>query len=590
MESAGVPDAPDERGQEVPTSSQRLGSWKEIAAYLNRDVRTVSRWEKSEGLPIHRHQHQKGASVYAYRPEIDRWWKEKRARLASEVDAAVPEASAPAKAARTRTMILGGAAILMLAAVASWMLWRSSRPSITSPPERLMIAVLPLQNLTGEKSQEFISDGFTEELITELSRLQQQRLGVIARTSSMTYKGSTKPVSQIGQELGVQYVLEGSVRHWGDRVLVTAQLIQTRDQTHIWAQNFESEQTDILRLQGEIARAIADQVRITLPGVEKTRLANRPPVDGQVYELCLMGRYEWNKRDEQGLTKAIGYFQKAIARDPNYAPAYAGLAEAYLVSAFYSLGSAREFYDKARIAAEHAIQLDEENFDAHATLGLVKSSYLEAGAAAEFQRALEINPSYATAHHWYAFELWRTNRHEDALAEMGRARQLDPISPIIATDTAVFLISAGQIDEAVRLLQRTIELAPDFSEAHRTLAVAYAQQKNFSAAMVEAHKAVLQNPNNAGVRATLGYVEAMRGQREQALKILRELPQSSGPHFFEAWIFAGLGDNDNALECLRKEYEERSPMMVAIAVEPIFQSLRGDRRFHDLLEEIRKGT
>jgi len=221
---------------------------------------------------------------------------------------------------------------------------------------------------------------------------------------------------------------------------------------------------------------------------------------------------------------------------------------------------------------------------------MVRSSYLESGAAAEFQRALQINPSYATGHHWYAFDLWRTGRHKDALAELDRARQLDPISPIISTDTGVFLISDGQTDEAIRLLQRTIELAPDFSEAYRSLAVAYVQQKNFSPAMVAAQKAVALNPHNTGVRATLGYVEAIRDRREQALKILHELQQSQARPFFEAWIFAGLGENEKALACLRKEYEDRSPMMVAIAVEPIFHALRGETRFQDLLEQIRRGT
>lgn len=578
-------------------ADDRLHSWKEIAVYLKRDVRTVRRWEKNQGLPVHRHRHQKAASVYAYRSELEVWWAAQRSNVvetqSADVESDVTDASAEGPQPPTSIpravwwwvpVVL--AAIVIVAAAGYILVRRTGTPT----GHRAMIAVLPFQNLTGDPGQEFISDGFTEEMITELGELPSTQLGVIARTSSMAYKNSAKTVDQIGRELGVEYVLEGSVRHWGGRVLVTAQLIQTRDQTHIWAQDFENEQTDILRLQGEIARAIADQVRIRLSGVEKARLVNARPVDAQVHELCLLGRYEWNKRDEQALTKAIGYFQKAIARDSNYAPAYAGLAEAYLVSTFYGHGSAREFYDKARGAAEHAIQLDEDSFQAHATLGMVKSSYLQVGAVAEFQRALQINPSYATAHHWYAFDLWRTGRHEDALAELGRARQLDPVSPIINTDTGVFLISGGQTEEAVRLLQRTIEFAPDFSEAHRTLALAYVQQKNFSAAIVEAQKAVGLNPNNAGVRATLGYVEAVRGRPERALKMLHELQQSNARPFFQAWIFTGLGDNDKALECLWKEYEERSPMMVAIAIDPIFQTLRSEGRFQDLLGQIRRGA
>lgn len=595
---------PSAREEEQPqaahsagTAQDRLHSWKEIAVYLNRDVRTVRRWEKNQGLPVHRHIHQKLASVYAYRSELEAWWAEQRSVVAdsqspvadpNQAGAAEgrPQAAVSASPGVWRRAAIVAVGIVLSAAIAYTVL----RQTKTRPEHRTAIAVLPFKNLTGDPGQEFISDGFTEEMITELGQLPSTELGVIARTSSMAYKDSTKTVEQIGRDLGVEYVLEGSVRHWGGRVLVTAQLIQTRDQMHIWAHDFESEQTDILRLQGEIARAIADRVRITLPGPEKARITNARPVDAQVYELCLLGRYEWNKRDEQSLTKAIGYFQKAIARDPRYAPAYAQLAQAYLVSAFYGLGSAREFYDKARSTAEHAIQLDEENFEAHTTLGMVHSSYLQAGAAAEFQRALQINPSYATAHHWYAFDLWRTGHHEDALAELGRARQLDPVSPIINTDTGVFLISAGQTEEAIRLLRRTIELAPDFSEAHRTLAVAFIQERNFSDASVEAEKAVALNPNNVGVRATLGYVEAVRGRREQATKILRRLQQSDARPFFQAWILTGLGENERAVECLRKEYDEHSPMMVAIVLEPIFETLRGNRQFLDLLEEIRRGT
>jgi tetratricopeptide (TPR) repeat protein len=393
--------------------------------------------------------------------------------------------------------------------------------------------------------------------------------------------------------LGVEYVLEGSLRRWGDRVRVTAQLIRTRDQTHVWAQNYESDRRDVIRLQSEIAQAIAEQIRLVLPGDERVRLENKQPVDPQVYELCLLGRYEWNKRSVAGLTKAIDYFQQAIARDPNYAPAHANLAEAYLVSAFYARASAKEMYDKAKDAAEQAVRLDDSTFQAHTTLGMVASSYLRPGADTEYQRALQINPNYATAHHWYAFHLWRTGRHEQALLEAARARHLDPVSPIINTDEAVFQLSAGHTDQAIQQLQRTIDLDPRFAEAHRSLAVAYVQQKKFSDAMAEARKALDLNPDNDGIRATLGYVYAVTGDREQAEVIRQQLGSTADRKtpqwFFQAWVHVGLGQNDEALACLAKEYEQRSPMMVAISLEPIFEPLRKDSRFLDLLERIRKG-
>ena len=483
-------------------------------------------------------------------------------------------------------------ALAVLIVVALSFYWLATHHAASSHPGKIMLAVLPFQNLTGEPGQEFVSDGFTEEMITQLSELQHDRLGVIARTSAMSYKNTTKPVNEIGRELGVEYVLEGSVRRWGERVRVTAQLIRTRDQTHLWAQNFESDRPDVIRLQSEIAQAIAEQVQLVLPGYEKKRLENRQAVDPQVHELCLLGRYEWNKRSVAGLNKAIVYFQQAIARDPSYAPAHADLAQAYLVSAFYSQGSARDMYDKAKAAAEQAVRLDDNAFEAHTTLGMVASSYLHAGADAEYRQALEINPNYATAHHWYAFHLWRTGRHEQALMEAAWARHLDPVSPIINTDEAVFQLAAGHTDLAIQQLQRTIELDPDFSEAHRSLAVAWVRQRKFPDAMAEARKAVDLNPDNDGTQATLGYVYAVTGDRKRALAVVKQLgvtaDRKTPKWFFQAWIYVGLGQNDAALACLEKEYEQTSPMMVAISLEPIFEPLRNDPRFLDLLERIRE--
>ena len=480
---------------------------------------------------------------------------------------------------------------LLIGALAYQTLGRHSRPNVT--PEKVRLAVLPFQNLTGQPAQEYVGDGFTEEMITQLGGLEHNHLSVIARTSSMSYKNSSKPISQIGRELDVQYVVEGSVRSWGDRIRVTAQLIQAGDQSHIWAQNYESDRKDILRVQSEIAEAICQQIRLSLSQEEKSRLNNASSVDPQVYELSLLGRYERSKRTEDGLVKSIGYFREAIARDPAYAPAYAGLGEAYLVSAFYSRGSARDFYDRAQAAAEHAVQLDKSNFQAHMILGMVASSYLQLGAAAEFQQALQINPNDATAHHWYSFDLWRTGQHEQALSEIERATELDPLSPIIGTDKAMFLLSAGRVNDAVSVLKRTLDFAPRFSEAHRSLAIAYVQQGKLAEAALEAGTALDLNPNNLGAQATLGYVQAVDGHRDQARAILRKLTGAGDgknqPWYFEAWIYVGLNHEEEALDCLDKEYQARTPMMIAITIEPIFRPLAGNPRFQKLLQNIQIG-
>lgn len=487
-----------------------------------------------------------------------------------------------------------GIAALMLVAVAAvaYSFWIRHAPPVPLPG-KIRLAVLPFQNLTGQPAQEFVSDGFTEEMITQLGGVEHDRLSIIARTSSMAYKNTTKPVSQIGRELDVQYVLEGSVRSWGDRIRVTAQLIQTSDQSHLWAQNYESERKDILRIQSEITEAISEQIRLSLSAQERAHLGSVPSVDPEVYELCLLGRYESTKRSEAGLAKSIDYFQQAIARNPAYAPAYSGLAEVYLVSAFYGRGSPRNLYDKAEAAAQHAVQLNEMTFQAHTILGMVASSYLRRGAAAEFKRALEIAPNYATAHHWYAFDLWRTGLHDESLAELERARQLDPVSPIIGTDESVFLLSAGRDDEAISLLKRTLDFAPRFSEAHRTLAVAYAREGKLSEATAEARTALELNPNNVGVQATLAFVNAITGHRSQAEDTLHVLEKvgdgGSRPWFFEAWIYVGLNQPEKALDCLDHEYQAHTPMMIAISIEPIFASLKSEPRFQNLLQRIQMG-
>ena len=455
-----------------------------------------------------------------------------------------------------------------------------------SRPGLRMIAVLPFQNLTGDPAQEFVVDGLTEEMITQLGGLNHEQLGVIARTSAMTYKGSTKSVDQIGHELGVNFILEGSVRRWGDRVRISAQLIQTRDQTHLWAQSYEVDAGNVLNLQSDVAQAVAKEISLTLTPVARVRVASAAHVDPQVHELCLRGRYEWNKRTKAGLNQAISYFEQAISRDPSYAPAYAGLAEAYAVLPYYSEGSPNDTFQKAQAAAEHALQLDETLTEAHTTLGLVEASHFNLVAAQrEYKRALELNPNYATAHHWYSFCLWTMNRQKNALEELERARRLDPLSVIIYTDEARTLSAMHQPDDAISLLKAAIELDPNFAEAHRSLAVAYVQKGEISRAIAEARRGVELDPNDAEL-ATLGYAYGLAGKTEQARTILADLTKPSRSltvaPIYLSFVYIGLGQHDEALKYLERAYQEHS-LLNAGGPEAILDPLRSNPRFQDLM-------
>src|SRR3989475_8860445 len=321
-----------------------------------------------------------------------------------------------------------------------------------SAAARVMLVVLPFENLPGEPQEEYLSDGLTEEMITQLGRLHPERLGVIARTSAMQYKNTDKRTDQIGSELGVAYVLEGSLRRAGDRVRISAQLIQVRDQTHLWAESYERDLRDILALQSDVAQAIARQIELKLTPQQQARLARGRPIDPRAYELYSKGRYFWNKRSEEGYRRAIQYFQQAIARDSEYAPAYAGLADAYaLLGSMPNVELPRsEAMPRARTAAIKALALDVGLAEAHTSLAFVQLHFDMGVPAAEREctRALQLNPGYPTAHHWYAFWLLAHGRAEEALQEVRAAQRLDPLSLIINTDVGAMLYYGRRHDEA----------------------------------------------------------------------------------------------------------------------------------------------
>jgi TolB-like protein/DNA-binding winged helix-turn-helix (wHTH) protein/Tfp pilus assembly protein PilF len=509
-------------------------------------------------------------------------------RLAEDVPAVGTGAEVPAapkrSAFRTWRVVVGLVIVLIVAAGANFQRLRSwMQPQ---PQERLMIAVLPFENLTGDAGEDYFSDGMTEEMITQLGRLDPQHLGVIARTSVMHYKHSPGPLPQIAHELGVQFVLEGSVRRDSERVRITAQLIQAKDQTHLWAQEYDRGLKDLLALQGEIAREISHEIQTAIGNRELVASAgqNLVPQSYEAYDLYLKGQYFLNRRTVEGFQRAIDYFQQATAKDPNYARAYAGLADCYALLGGYSLAPQTELMPKARAAALRAVEIDESLAEAHTALALVVQNYdwdwQKAGK--EYRRAIELNPNYATAHHWYAEHLALQGRFGEALKESERARQLDPLSLIIATDKGTILYFSRQYDQAIEQFRAVLEMDPDFPRAHM-IVFAYAQNGRFADASANIEKGPWR-------WATLAYVYGRSGQQAEAKKALEELDKltRSQPVDASGMLLAhlGMGSKEQAFADLERAYAQHSNVLITLKADPIFDPLRDDPRFLNVLGRV----
>jgi TolB-like protein/DNA-binding winged helix-turn-helix (wHTH) protein/Tfp pilus assembly protein PilF len=467
--------------------------------------------------------------------------------------------------------------------------WRALRPVETPAPSRMTLAVLPFENLSGDPEQEYLSDGMTEEMIMQLARLNPARLAVIARTSSMHFKGSKKTIAQIGQELSADYLIQGSLRREGGRLRISAQLIQVANQTNVWAQNYERDIRDLLAVQDEVTRAIASEIRVQLtPARVAADGADSAPraLAAEVHQQYLRGRYFWNKRTEAGFVKAIEHFQEAVRLDPDYAPAYAGLADAYaLLGAMTNSTSPRmEAMPRARAFAEKALALDESLAEAHASLAFVQMHFEHDWITAEkeFQRAITLNPSYVTSHHWYAYCLMAQTRVEEALREIRLAQELDPLSLIINTDVAELLYYARRYDEAIRQAQRTLDMDASFALAHRVLGLAYEQLGKHKESLDELETQVRLSGRSDYALAELARGYALMGKRAEAEKLLRELqalnPNNPGTAIGLAFVYAALGDKDQAFVWLEKSARERMGIIL-MKVQPYFDSLRSDPRF-----------
>ena len=620
-------------------AAQRLDSWKEIAIYLLRDMRTVQRWERENGLPVHRLHLNTGSTVYAFPAELDAWYAERKPPASPSdpsavdveeqeddpavVDGPTPE-SAPVETRNTRgitpvngaggadrkephsesdakpkqsprsrmviTIVITLSAVSALAVLFVGMWMTAPRP----PSGKIRLVVLPLKNLSEDASQDYFSAGLTDEMITQLGRLNPPRLGVIAADSSKRLAGES--IAELGHSLDVQYVLEGSVRHGGNQVRIDVQLVQVSDQTQLWADSYTGDISDILRVQDEVATAVAGQIRVALPvggsSVRGTALAASRPVNAEAYDAYLQGRFYWTNRAD--MPRSIEAYQRAIEKDPQSAMAYAGLASGYALLSQVPYGDARpiDAKPKARQAAERALQLDPHQADAHAVLANVAFTYEWdfKTAAQEFAKAFELDPNNLTAHQWYAHYCMAFNRMTQAEEENRRTLDLDPVSPLFGTVRAEILYHERKYDEAIAQAQRTIEETPGYWPTYIWLGSAYRERKMYAEALDAFTKGRKLSGDYPVMIALHGHAMAVSGDTASARKALTELQKLSGPRYISplyfAAVYTGLGEKSNALDWLEKAYQERNDRLLYLGADPVSDPLRSEPRFRDVLRRV----
>ena len=505
-----------------------------------------------------------------------------------------PQGSSPSQVASRRSswvLPLVGVMVLILAGGAYFLRSRA-RSKTAYSQERVMLAVLPFANLSNDPEQEYFTDGLTEETITDLGELNPQRLGVIARTSAMAYKNTNKTVNQIGRELGVDYVLEGSVRREGGTARITAQLIRVSDQSHIWAHNYEREVGGILALQNELGRAIAQQIQVKLTPLHSGEASNRNTTNPDAYDLYLKGRFYLGKRTDDGIEKGIEYFKQSIEKDPGFALGYAGLADSYLA---LTISSPQDFFPMARAAASRALELDEGLAEAHAALGAEKAGfeYDWAGAEQEFKRAIELNANCADAHFYYSWYLLTPlGRSEEAIAEMNRALELDPLSGIYNTVLGLSYYYARQYDQALQQFNKTLTLDPDFFIAPFHLAWLYSQLGQYPEAITELTKGrLLRGDDHAKVAADeMALRKAVAAQGAAGFwHEIRKWNEGDYPNVGEFDVpqaYARLGEKEQAMVSLERNFEKRAPLVTLLKVDPALDTLHSDPRFEDLLRRM----
>jgi TolB-like protein len=500
----------------------------------------------------------------------------RKIRRALGEDPAAPQylETVPGKGYRFKVAVNGGSPSVQATA--------AERPAI-------MLAILPFENLSGDPAQEYFSDGLTEETIMQLSRMAPGRMGVIARTSSMAYKRTDKSVRKIGEELGVDYVVEGSVRREPDRVRVTAQLIRVQDQIHLWAENFDRPPQSVLDIHGEVGAAIAAQVKLKLTAEEQSQLKSLGRRNQEAHELYLRGRYHQFKVTFAELQKAIGYFRNAAELDPEYAAAYSGEAESFIRLPITSDIPSRDAFPPARAAVTKGLQLDPDSAEAHTCDAAIKFWFDWDFAAAEAaaRKAISLNSNYAMAHFHLAHVLSNVGRHEEALSAIQQARLLDPVSLITNAMYGQFLYQAGEIEESIRQFHSTLDMEPRFWVAHICLAKACERLGRYSEAVVACEEAWKYSGGNSEALSVAGYVHAVSGELGEAKRKLQQLQEEKSrryvPPYNLALVFAGLKETDAALSWLEQAFEDRDVHMTFL-LDHKWNALRSDQRFSSLLQ------
>jgi TolB-like protein/Tfp pilus assembly protein PilF len=491
--------------------------------------------------------------------------------------------------------------LALLLAIGGGILWRFARALPASAVKaaavpavaisQKSIAVLPFDNLSRDPDNAFFTEGVQDEILTRLAKVAD--LKVISRTSTQHFKSSPENLPEIARQLGVAHILEGSVQKSNDQVRVNVQLIKAATDAHLWADTYDRKLNDIFAVESEIAKTIADTLRVKLTGSEKIQLAKKPTSNSEAYELYLKGRFFWNKRTAADLRKSIDYFNEAITKDPDFALAYAMLAQAWVLLPAYDGGAPKECAPPAEAAIQKALALDETSSEAHAALGCLHATFQFnfSAARAEYERALQLNPNDATAHHWFALNvLAPLGESAQAVAEMRRAVELDPLSLIINEILGEVLMRAGRFDEAIVQLRKTIEMDAGFGNAHRALGQVFELKGQIPEAMAEYQKATALGEDPTGL-GLLGHLYGATGRKEEATKILGQLQAIRERRYFDPYnlaiVYLGLGDREQALTALEQSFDDRNGTQLEyIRIDPFLDPLRGDPRFEALAEKI----